>query len=86
VVGTQPIDPGTVARILKARAAAEFHAAVPSGHSLKRSMAYCSERRAVSSRRSAAHPSHRISPTGMRRPGTADASSASVGPCLVTAV
>jgi hypothetical protein len=42
--------------------------------------------RAGSSRRSAAQPSHRISPTGMRRPGNADASSASVGPWLVTAV
>ena len=36
MVGTPPIDPGTVVRILKARAAAEFDAAVPSGHSLKR--------------------------------------------------
>ena len=33
VVGTQPIDPGTVARILKARgAAAGFDAAALSGH------------------------------------------------------
>ena len=37
MVGTQPIDPGTVARILKARGgAAGFDAAVLSGHSLKR--------------------------------------------------
>ena len=37
VVGTQAIDPGTVARIMKARgAAAGFDATVMSGHSLKR--------------------------------------------------
>ena len=123
VVGTQPIDPGTVARIVKARgAAAGFDAAVLSGHCLKRgamntakdrrvhparlkqlgrhasyysrraicsrtmrSMGCCSEHRAASSRRSAT-TSHRISPTEMRRPGNADASSASVGPWLVTVV